>query len=153
MLTSVHYKVFFCEIFLCEINISMTHRKLCAFLQQHSLNTVQSLSRQGTWQMLNFKYFKLFRPVSSIFFWGGEGVGKGEAYFRFAWNEKSVICSCVPNWFYFVLWSCTAWNIAQAHEKWSFLDKLTVWIISPKFLGRLRRGWYWNCTQWQQFQI
>ena len=89
------------------------------------------------------------------FFWGegGGGGGKGEAYFRFAWNEKSVICSCVPNWFYFVLWSCTAWNIAQAHEKWSFLDKLTVWIIFPKFLGRLRRGWYLNCMQWQQFQI
>ena len=42
---------------LCEINISMAHRKLYAFLQQHSLNAAQSLSRQWKWQMLNFKYF------------------------------------------------------------------------------------------------
>ena len=96
------------DIFLCQINISIAHRKLYAFYNQHNLNAAQLLPSQGKWQMLNFKYFLSFRFVSSIFC-----ACKGDAYFRFAWNGKSLIWSCVHNWFYFVWRPCTAWNSAQ----------------------------------------
>ena len=40
--------------------------------------------------------------------------------------------------FYLVLWSKLAGRSAQTYEKWSFFVFLVVWILFPKFLGRLK---------------
>ena len=37
-------------------------------------------------------------------------------------KKKSVICSCVPNYFYFVLWQRLASRSAQTYGKWLFFS-------------------------------
>ena len=46
-------------------------------------------------------------------------------YIRVGWNDKSATCSCVPNCFYFVLWSKLAGRSSQTYEKiFSFFSRL-----------------------------
>ena len=45
-------------------------------------------------------------------------------YIRTAWNDKSITCSCVPDGFYFVLWSWSDW---KTYENWSVLSIFSQW--------------------------
>ena len=59
---------------------------------------------------------------------------------KIAWNDKSAKCSCVSDYFYFIWWSRLVGSSARTYEKWSVLVFLAVWVLFPKFLGRLRSG-------------
>ena len=64
-------------------------------------------------------------------------LGRWRSGMRIAWNGKSVTWSCVPNYFYFVLWLRWGGRGFQSYQKWSFFSVLAVWIFFPKVLGRL----------------
>ena len=43
-------------------------------------------------------------------------------YVQTAQNNKSVTCSCVPSYFYFVLQTKLAGRVVQNYENWSFFS-------------------------------
>ena len=82
-----------------------------------------------------FKYFYQFWSFSPSF-WASYGV----AYIKIAWNDNSTTCSCVPNYFYFLWKSTLPGGVLKLMKNDHFLVLLAVWVLSPKFLARLRSG-------------
>ena len=70
-----------------------------------------------------------------LFFHVFEQVKKEVVYIRIAWNDKSVTCSCVANYFYFALWSWSAWRSTQTYY-FQFLTIFNHCDLFPQNFGR-----------------
>ena len=63
-------------------------------------------------------------------------------------RNNSVTCVCVLNWFCVVFGTILPGRRVQSYGKRFFIVFLVVWIIFPKFSGRLRSALYYNCMKW-----
>ena len=61
-----------------------------------------------------------------------------EYIFRIGWNDKNATCSCLPNFFSFILWSRLACRIAETYEKWSFLSFFGRCGPFPQYFGQVQ---------------
>ena len=53
-------------------------------------------------------------------------------------NMMSFTCSCMPNCFYFALWSRLARRSIQSSKEWSFFRSFSCLLLFPKFKGQVK---------------
>ena len=68
-------------------------------------------------------------------FWAGHGV----AYIKIAWNYKNMTCNCIPNGFYFTLWSRSSGSSAKTYERWYFLRACGRLGLIPQVFGWIKK--------------
>ena len=93
------------------------------------------LARKSGPNYEKWSFFCVFVRLSpfSACFWAGKWV----TYVRIANNNKSIICSCVGNCFYFILWTRLTGMSVQSYEKRPFLSVFSRLGLFPQVFGQV----------------